>query len=184
MTHEYPRFTITNSHHHPTKPQPVTVTVPEKVEADLILGTTDLGQSSPFQKVLGDSDGSSTTFIGILVPHDGEVLSLHDPDPGETFEGGIVADDNTLESDAVCHLDTGYLTMSWHRQGRGRLQMGHPPFPHQGRGIRSAQEREQRHWRVLRPFLHSGKRSDQPARTCHRRCPSYRVRPRHAPLPA
>ncbi|MFR5638546.1 MAG: hypothetical protein ACLTKM_05805 [Bifidobacterium longum] len=86
MTHEYPRFTITNSHHHPTKPQPVTVTVPEKVEADLILGTTDLGQSSPFQKVLGDSDGSSTTFIGILVPHDGEVLSLHDPDPGRRLK--------------------------------------------------------------------------------------------------
>lgn len=127
MTHEYPRFTITNSHHHPTKPQPVTVTVPEKVEADLILGTTDLGQSSPFQKVLGDSDGSSTTFIGILVPHDGEVLSLHDPDPGETFEGGIVADDNTLESDAVCHLDTGYFDIELCRgtgKGEGASKWG------------------------------------------------------------
>ncbi|KFI81893.1 hypothetical protein BREU_2152 [Bifidobacterium reuteri DSM 23975] len=127
MTQLYSQYTIVNRFTNPTKVQPVEVKLPGAIDADTLIGSTDKGQTSLFQKVRGASDDDATAYVGVLVPVDGERLTLREPEDGESLLSGIISDELTKERDAVCHLDTGYFDIELCRgtgKGEGASKWG------------------------------------------------------------
>ena len=124
-TYEY---LISNSSPVPAeKPQPVELKLPADLKQDLLWGDTSLGQSSVLQRVNGESDGKESVYVGILVPHDGEVITVRDVESGDVIPEGIRIYDDTQEKDAVCRLDTGYFIIEMCRgtgMGEGASKWG------------------------------------------------------------
>lgn len=119
-------------------PRPIRIRLPSSIDQPILTAQVEQEGTVPFQRLAGESTPENSVYLGIVEPHDGQIVvfddSSYEPEsaasstsePSEAT-GGIKPIQPFHERDAICRLDTGYFDLELCRgtgSGEGASKWG------------------------------------------------------------